>query len=188
MQSDPIVDEVRKARDEYAKRFNYDLDAICRDLQEKQRLSHKKAISLPPKRPKKMKFQKNQYRYLDLMTRFVDGKLSGAFFVTEFMELWRRNRDSDYEIKKSWNAPHDEMLIASLRKGEITKEEFARKWNALWGLSETDQSLRDLLDEAFTACDVFNPDPNSREDYEYSEGELRAFVMNILSKLKDICY
>ena len=34
MQPDPIVEEVRKIRDEYAKRFNYDLDAICQDLQE----------------------------------------------------------------------------------------------------------------------------------------------------------
>ena len=54
MQPDPIVEEVRKARDEYAKRFNYDLDAICRDLQKKQALSDKKVVSFPPKRPKKM--------------------------------------------------------------------------------------------------------------------------------------
>jgi hypothetical protein len=59
MQLDPIVEEVRKARDEYAKRFNYDLDAICRDLQEKQRLSHRKVLSLPPKRPKKMMVSEN---------------------------------------------------------------------------------------------------------------------------------
>ena len=30
--NDPIVEEVRKYRDEHAKRFNYDLDAICDDL------------------------------------------------------------------------------------------------------------------------------------------------------------
>ncbi len=54
MQPDPIVEEVRKIRDEYAKRFNYDLDAICRDLQEKQRQGEKRVISLPPKRPRKM--------------------------------------------------------------------------------------------------------------------------------------
>ena len=33
MIDDPIVAEVRKARDEYARRFDYDLDAICKDLQ-----------------------------------------------------------------------------------------------------------------------------------------------------------
>ena len=55
MQLDPIVEEVRKARDEYAKRFNYDLDAICRDLREKQRRGKRSVISLPPKRPRKMR-------------------------------------------------------------------------------------------------------------------------------------
>lgn len=54
MQLDPIVEEVRKARDEYAKRFNYDLDEICRDLREKQRQGKRSVISLPPKRPRKM--------------------------------------------------------------------------------------------------------------------------------------
>ncbi len=34
--SDPIVDEVRKARDAYAARFNYDLRAIYRDLKEQE--------------------------------------------------------------------------------------------------------------------------------------------------------
>lgn len=52
MQLDTIVEEVRQARDAYAKKINYDLSAICRDLQEKQRLSNKKVISLPPKRLK----------------------------------------------------------------------------------------------------------------------------------------
>ena len=36
---DPIVEEVRKVRDAYAHRFNYDLDAIYRDLKEKERRS-----------------------------------------------------------------------------------------------------------------------------------------------------
>ena len=47
---DPIVDEVRKAREEYARQFNYDLDAICRNLRKKQELSSAKVVSLP-KRP-----------------------------------------------------------------------------------------------------------------------------------------
>lgn len=54
MRPDPIVEEVRKVRDEYAKRFNYDLYEICRDLREKQRLGKRSVISLPPKRPRKM--------------------------------------------------------------------------------------------------------------------------------------
>ena len=39
---DPIVEEVRKSRDAYAKRFNYDLDAIYRDLQKERRSGRKR--------------------------------------------------------------------------------------------------------------------------------------------------
>jgi hypothetical protein len=52
MTDDPIIQEVRKVRDEYAKRFNYDLDAIFRDLQQKQEQSGKTYVSFPPKRPR----------------------------------------------------------------------------------------------------------------------------------------
>ena len=51
MNNDPIVDEVRQVRDEYAKKFEYDLDAICRDLQKKQAQPGKQVVSFPPKRP-----------------------------------------------------------------------------------------------------------------------------------------
>lgn len=43
--SDPIVDEVRRARDAYAARFNYDLDAIFRDLKEREKRSGRKYVS-----------------------------------------------------------------------------------------------------------------------------------------------
>jgi hypothetical protein len=50
MIDDPIVAEVRKARDEYARRFNYDLDAIRDDLQQRQTQAGRKVVSFPPKR------------------------------------------------------------------------------------------------------------------------------------------
>jgi hypothetical protein len=34
---DPIVEEVRRHREEHARRFGYDLDAICEDLMASQR-------------------------------------------------------------------------------------------------------------------------------------------------------
>ena len=52
MIDDPIVSQVRKARDEYAGRFNSDLDAICKDLQQKQVESGRKLVTFPPRRPK----------------------------------------------------------------------------------------------------------------------------------------
>ena len=52
MSHDPIVDEVRRIRDEYAKRFNYDLRAIYLDLKEKEQQSPRKKVSFPPKKPR----------------------------------------------------------------------------------------------------------------------------------------
>ncbi len=46
---DPIVEEVRKVREAYAKRFNYDLDAICQDLRKHQGKEGRKVVSFPPK-------------------------------------------------------------------------------------------------------------------------------------------
>ena len=43
--SDPIVDEVRRARDTYAARFNYDLRAIYRDLKEQEKRGGRKLVS-----------------------------------------------------------------------------------------------------------------------------------------------
>jgi hypothetical protein len=42
--NDPIVEEVRKFRDEHARKFNYDLNAICADLMEKQKRSGHKLV------------------------------------------------------------------------------------------------------------------------------------------------
>ena len=45
MSRDPIVAEVRAIRDAYAKRFNYDLDAICRDLNQQEKNSGREIVS-----------------------------------------------------------------------------------------------------------------------------------------------
>jgi len=50
MPLDPIVQEVREAREAYARRFNYDLRAICRDLQEQEKKAGSRVVALAPKR------------------------------------------------------------------------------------------------------------------------------------------
>jgi hypothetical protein len=47
---DSIVEEVRKVRDAYAKRFNYDLDSIYRDLKEKECRSGRVVVPGPAKK------------------------------------------------------------------------------------------------------------------------------------------
>jgi len=44
-ESDPIVAEVRRIRDEHAVGFNYDPEAIFRDIKEQERRSGRKYVS-----------------------------------------------------------------------------------------------------------------------------------------------
>jgi hypothetical protein len=47
---DSIVEEVRQAREEHAKRFNYDLKAIFFDIRKQQEESGQRFVSFPAKR------------------------------------------------------------------------------------------------------------------------------------------
>jgi hypothetical protein len=49
MWQDDILDEIHKFREEHAKSFNYDLDAMFVDWQKRQAESGRQVVSLPPK-------------------------------------------------------------------------------------------------------------------------------------------
>lgn len=50
MNTDPIIAEVRAARETLAAKFNYDVAAIVRDAQRRQKESKLKVVSLQPRR------------------------------------------------------------------------------------------------------------------------------------------
>ena len=52
MWRDEILEEIHKIREEHAKAFNYDLQAICDDLRRKQAESGRQIISSPLKQPR----------------------------------------------------------------------------------------------------------------------------------------
>lgn len=53
MFKDPIVEEVRAARQKHAAQFNYDLRKIAKDLRNKEQQAGRKSVSFPPKPAKK---------------------------------------------------------------------------------------------------------------------------------------
>lgn len=48
--TDPIVEEVRKARNKHAKKFNYDVKEVAADIQKQQKESGREFVSFPAKR------------------------------------------------------------------------------------------------------------------------------------------
>lgn len=53
MRQDPVVDEIHRIRNEHAKRFGYDLHAICEDFREKQADSGRQVVTRKPRKPPK---------------------------------------------------------------------------------------------------------------------------------------
>jgi hypothetical protein len=49
MPTDPILDEVRRIRQEYAKQFNYDLRALAADLRKYEQQHPERLVSFPPR-------------------------------------------------------------------------------------------------------------------------------------------
>ena len=50
-QTDPILAELRAIRQEYAARFDYDVEAMFRDLQARQKASGREYVRLSERRP-----------------------------------------------------------------------------------------------------------------------------------------
>ncbi len=51
MWKDEVVEEVRKIRDEYAAKFNYDIDAIYKDIKRLEAESGREFVTFPPRKP-----------------------------------------------------------------------------------------------------------------------------------------
>jgi hypothetical protein len=60
---DPIVEEVRKYRNEHAKQFNYDLEAIVADLMKSQELHKDRLVRLKPKYKKQPTKPSSEHAY-----------------------------------------------------------------------------------------------------------------------------
>jgi len=50
---DPIVEKIRRVRQQHARQFGYDLRAIAFDLRRREQLHRDRLISFPPKAPRK---------------------------------------------------------------------------------------------------------------------------------------
>jgi hypothetical protein len=55
MQDDPVVEEVRRIRHAYAKRFDFDLRAMVADLRRKEQMHPDRLVSFDPKPLRRLK-------------------------------------------------------------------------------------------------------------------------------------
>ena len=108
----------------------------------------------------------NRNQYHVLLENFVQGKINSVEFEENFADLWREDRDKSF-----------------LRSITLGNSEQAVQQNQAEA-----EKLEQVLSRVFTACDVFDPDPTTRTQYEYGEEELRQFVQNLLKENSDLFF
>lgn len=74
MQKDPIVEEVRRIRRRYAEHFNFDLDAICADLKERERRGEFAVVYRQPRPPRLKSGTKSQHGARNRLTKSPQAK------------------------------------------------------------------------------------------------------------------
>tara|TARA_B100000482_G_scaffold33290_1_gene21181 strand:+ start:26 stop:394 length:369 start_codon:yes stop_codon:yes gene_type:complete len=103
-------------------------------------------------------YWENKKLYTQLMEKFINGIIDGQTFEEEFYQIWRLNRDKEYSTEEILKINNEKLI-------------------ELKGFST-------IISNLFTDCDVFEPDPNLREDYEISEVALKNCVKKTLLEIK----
>ena len=103
-------------------------------------------------------YWKSKKLYTQLMEKFINGIIDGQTFEEKFYQIWRLNRDKEYSTEEILKINNEKLI-------------------ELKGFST-------IILNLFTDCDVFEPDPNLREDYEISEVELKNCVKKTLLEIK----
>ena len=96
--------------------------------------------------------------YTQLMEKFINGIIDGQKFEEEFYQIWILNRDKEYSSEEILKIDNEKLIEST-------------------GFST-------IISHLFTDCDVFEPDPSLREDYEISEVELKNRVKKTLLEIK----
>ena len=103
-------------------------------------------------------YWENKKLYTQLMEKFINGIIDGQTFEEKFYQIWRLNRDKEYSTEEILKINNEKLI-------------------ELKGFST-------IISNLFTDCDVFEPDPNLREDYDISEVELKNCVKKTLLEIK----
>ena len=89
-----------------------------------------------------------------MIEKFINEIVDGQKFEEKFYQIWRLNRDKEYSTEEILKINNEKLI-------------------ELKGFST-------IISNLFTDCDVFEPDPSLREDYEISEVELKNRVKKTL--------
>jgi Bacterial self-protective colicin-like immunity len=119
------------------------------------------------------------------MDSFLSQSLSYPEFEKKYFDLWRQDRDEQWELVQPSGERPDLVLHEALNKGEITKEQFGLQWRKLFKCeNEKNWRLAEILDGVFSDLDVCTDVPE--EAWEINEQELRRRVEQAIKEIRSL--
>jgi hypothetical protein len=104
-------------------------------------------------------------------------------FEKKYFDLWRQDRDEEWQIVQSSGERTDLALITALNNGEITIEQFELQWRKLFRYeNEKKKRLGEILSNVFTSLDVCVTEPENT--WEIDEQELRRIVEQAIKDIE----
>lgn len=116
MLKDEIVEEIHRIREEHAKSFNYDFEAIFADLQKQQAASGRKLVSLQPK-------QQSENKNSKIMTT-LDQVLETALQLPDEQQemLIKILQNRRYESRRAEIAADAKQTLADFQAGKFLQQ------------------------------------------------------------------
>ena len=133
-----------------------------------------------------MSYLEDREKYFKLFSDYCNSLITAVNFEKDFSMLWEASRDEMYERRKDWERRFDSELLRELDEGKISHDEFNKRWNDLWGMTDDVLALSDILNRTYTTCDCFDPDiPDDEADppFVLSEKLFRGEVLALYHEL-----
>ncbi len=130
----------------------------------------------------------NWEEYAALFDALLKGTVAPSEFHDRFFDMWNKDRDAEAAIRAQWPEPYDLILHRQYEAGEISSDEFSRRWRELWfDNPEEDAPKENLIERAMTSVDAYEPDPELREGMDFlNEDDLKREIQQIMDEARGI--
>jgi heme oxygenase len=116
-----------------------------------------------------------------MVNDFLNKKVDEDTFCSNFIGLWIAQRDESSKIRDSWDRRYDIEVQEDFLQGKITVDEFRKKYNELFNLTEL-KNFNETMDRLHGICMCYEPVPES--EWEVDEVQFRAEVKSIFENYK----
>lgn len=124
-------------------------------------------------------------QYSPLINAFLSGAIDAVRFCYDYTILWIDKRDEESarndELKRSWSEPYDELIRNAYLSGELTDDEYHRRWVELWGYGDR-VALIHMVDAIHSACSAHDEEPS--RSWEIDSEELKFEVQLLVDEYK----